>query len=466
VDPLLLTIGAAAVLVWAGIVLARGSLVGTALLLLLAGSCLSSPFFHILIGHAQLTLDRLLLVVLLAQYAIYRHWGTIEARRLASADFLLGTLLLVLLLGTLLHDYRADRWQPMSGLLGFYVMPAVLYWMVRQSEWTARTASSVLLALAAFGVYLCITAAAETHGVWQIVVPKYIVSPAFGDYLGRGRGPFLNSAATGLVATLGMCAAAACWPRASWLGRLIVLLLLPIYAVGIYSTFSESAWWGGGAALAAMAVLAAPRAWRVRVLAATVVAATIAVTLGWQHLPALKRHALDAASTAAESAPWRTIDADVAWQMFSDRPILGCGLGQLGRELPAYLEVNSVSATDAKAERFLPRNVFVELLLETGILGAGLFAAVLGTWVVIAWRLWNSTPPSWLRQVAVVFLAWMPAYLVGAMFHNLAIVAMVNMFLLFMGGAVMGAAAVPVVRQRRTSIKPYVPEEELAYSAW
>ncbi|MEX0978890.1 MAG: O-antigen ligase family protein, partial [Pirellulales bacterium] len=301
----------------------------------------------------------------------------------------------------------------------------------------------------------------ETRGEWQFVFPKYIVSPAFGEFYGRGRGPLLNPAATGLVETLGMCAALACWPRANWGGKLLLLVLLAIFIVGIYSTLTPSVWCGAGAALLVMVVLGTPRAWRARVSAATVLGATIALALGWQHLPALQRDLVPSAAPSAESARPRTVPADVAWHMFLDRPILGCGLGQYEREMPVYLSGPWAQRPLEKTATHVRHNVFLGLLTETGLLGAGLFCALLVSWIVTAWRLWlSATVPSWVRQLGLVFLAWMAAYLTGAMFHDLAIVPMVNMFLFFMGGAVMGLAAFLAIPRKRGSVKVWVPEEE------
>jgi O-antigen ligase len=461
VDSLIPTIGAAAILVWAGIVLARGGLVGTALLLLLAGSCFGHPFFRVSAAGVPLTVDRLLLIVLLAQYAVYRRWGVIELKPPRKADYLLAALLLVLVVGTLVHDFRADHWQPLAYLVFFYLMPAALYWMARQAEWTARTAWFAFAALACFGVYLCLTAVAETQGAWAFVYPKYIASPMFGEFYGHGRGPFLNPAATGLMQTLGMCAALVFWPRVRRWGRLMLLLLLGVYVIGIYSTLTLSAWLGAGAALLVVLALSTPRGWRARVVTVTLVASAITVGLSWRHLAALAQVKKLVATATAETAKLRAGSSVEDWQMFLDRPILGCGLGQYPREMPAYLSKRTTQSLPQKAQQDAPRNVFLGLLTETGLLGAGLFCALLASWTLTAWRLWRAaSAPLWVRQMGLLFIAWMAAYLAEAMFHDLSIVPMVNMFLFFLGGAVMGLTAFLAIPQTRDSGLVWLSEEE------
>ncbi|MEX0676392.1 MAG: O-antigen ligase family protein [Pirellulales bacterium] len=456
---LILAIGALVVLVWAGIVLARGSLVGTALAVLLVGSCFGHSFLHVDVGSLPLAADHLLLVVLVAQYAIYRRWGQIEPRPPLATDYVLGAFLVVLVVSTLVHDYRADHFQPLAFLACFYLMPAVIYWMVRQSEWTAQTAWWVFAALAAFGVYLCATVAAETYGAWDFVFPKYIASPAFAEFYGRGRGPFLNPAATGLVQTLGMCAALAFWPRASRPGKLLLLALLGVFLCGIYSTLSRSVWLGAGGALLLMLALSTPRAWRFRVVATTVAGAAIAVGVSWQQYRAFEGDKGISAKAAAESTALRPI-LQVAWQMFLDRPILGCGLGQYSRELPAYLAQQTAQLPLGKSRAYAQDNVFLSLLTETGVLGTSLFVALLACWTLTAWRLRRAaTAPVWARQMGLVFLTFMTAYLTIGMVCDLSKVPMVNMFLFFLGGAIMGTA-VWLADPQAASLKLWRPREE------
>lgn len=443
VNPLLLAIVALVVLVWAGILLARGGLVGTALLVLLAGSCFGHPFFHLKLGPVPLTADRLLMVVLVAQYAAYRRWGTIEPRPLAKADFLLAGLLLVLVVSTLLHDFRAHHFQPLAYLVVFYLLPAAMYWIAREADWNARTAWGMLAALVGFGAYLSVTAIAETHAAWYLVFPKYIASPEFPEFLGRARGPFLNPVANGFALSISLCAALLWWPRLSRLGQLFVVgVIVPLFGWGLYSTLTRSVWMGAVLGALVVVTLALPRWWRPLVVGTAALACVLAVTFGWDHLMAFKRDTGVDAELTAESAKLRPILATVAWHMFLDRPISGCGFGRYSDEMPAYLSDRTVDLPLENGRAFVQHNVFLALLTETGLLGMGLFVALLAFWTRAAWQLWRSaTAPLWARQLGLLFLAVMGAYLPNGMFHDMAIIAMVNMFLFFLAGATTGLVA-------------------------
>ena len=74
------------------------------------------------------------------------------------------------------------------------------------------------------------------------------------------------------------------------------------------------------------------------------------------------------------------------------------------------------------------------------------------------WR--TATAPVWARQMGLVFLAFMTAYLANGMIHDLSIVLMVNMFLFFLGGTIMGRAAWIDSPSGTTSVTLSRPREE------
>ncbi len=373
---MILAVGALVVALWAAIVLVRGGLVGTALLVLLAGSCFGHPFFHVNTGPVPLTADRLLLVILVAQYVVYRRWGWAEPKPVTKGDWLLGAFLGVLILNTFTHDFRVERWRPAAFLIFFYLMPAVMYWIARQTHWSERAAGWLFGSLAGFGLYVALTAVAETHGWWQFVFPRYITSPEFSEFFGRGRGPFLNPVANGIVQSVGLCAALLWWPRLRRRGQLLLLAAMPLFAWGIYSTLTRSVWMGAGLGVLVVVGLATPKAWRAAVVASALVGSLLVAAVSWESLMTFKRDkGLDAELTA-ESAKLRPILALVAWHMFLDRPLLGCGFGQYPYEMLPYLADRTTELPLEKVRPFVQHNVFLALLTETGLVGVGLFVAL------------------------------------------------------------------------------------------
>jgi O-antigen ligase len=462
----ILAIGALVGLFWVGVVLARGGLVGGALLVLLAGSCFGHPFFKVPFDPVPLTADRLLLAVLVIQYLVYRRWGWADPKPLTKTDYLLAALLIVVTASALAHDFQFKKMQPLSRLGFFYLMPAVMYWMVREARWTERAAWWLFSSLGVFGLYLCLTAVAETHQAWAFVFPKYIQTSEYREFLGRGRGPLLNPVANGLMQGLGLCAAVMWWPRLGRPGKLLLLAILPLFAWGVYSTFTRSAWIGAGLGLLVVVALSTPRSWRVAVLGCAVLGSAVVLAGSWDHLMAFKRDQDLTAEDVANSARLRPVLAVVAWHMFLDRPILGCGFGQYEQESPAYLSDRTTDLPLETARPYVQHNVFLAILTETGIVGMGLFVALLVSWSHTAWRLWRAeSAPPWVRQMGLLFLAFMAVYLANGMFHDITIIPMVNMVLFFLAGSVMALAPRLVRTPARTRPTLWEPEGELAIAA-
>ena len=89
---------------------------------------------------------------------------------------------------------------------------------------------------------LAVTAIAETNQWWWLVYPKYITYEDYGGFiLGRGRGPFLNPSACGLVQGTCLCALLMWWPRVGRPGKLVLLAVALVMLAGIYSTLTRSA---------------------------------------------------------------------------------------------------------------------------------------------------------------------------------------------------------------------------------
>jgi O-antigen ligase len=199
-----------------------------------------------------------------------------------------------------------------------------------------------------------------------------------------------------------------------------------------------------GAAAAAVVVAAqcAPRAWRWRLVTTAGLMALVATSTNWERLIAFKRDRYVTVAEVAESVQLRPILAMVAWKMFQDRPLLGCGYGQYERESKYYLADRSTGLPLEKARPYVQHNTFLSLLTQVGLIGLGLFVAILGLITRDAWRLWQQTAaPLWARQVGLLLLAAVAAYVPNAMFHDLLLTPTVTMLLFVLAGAVVSLNA-------------------------
>ena len=147
---------------------------------------------------------------------------------------------------------------------------------------------------------------------------------------------------------------------------------------------------GAAAGLCLVVAFRLPRSYRIPVLAAGVVAAGVVTAAYWQDMVAFRRDEGASARETAESVYFRPVVARVAWNMFLDRPLLGCGLDQYPDESVYYLHDRTTELQSGESPGVLQHNVFLSLLTETGLVGLGLWLGLLGLWGRNAWRLWQA----------------------------------------------------------------------------
>jgi len=422
--------------------LKQTGLVGGMLAVLLAGCCFGHPYLHLPAGPTPLTVDRVLLVIVLLQCLVYRYHGWTDRLPAGKAEWLLATFVAILLASTFLHDWHRHNSEPLAHAVFFYLMPVTMYWIARQTPFSDRTCRWMFGSFAVFGVYLAVTAIAETQGSWQVVFPQYIISPTYAEFLGRARGPFLNPIGNGIFFSVCAASLMMLWPRLNRPLQLVAAGLVLLMLGGAWLTLTRSVWVGAALAVFVVLGLSLPRTWRAAVVSCSIVATVLAVGTRWEELTAFKRDKNLSAAEMAESAKLRPVLAVVAWKMFQDRPIAGFGFGQYRVEARSYFSDRSTELALEKARPYIQHNVFLGIVTEMGLLGLVPFVALLTCWTVYAWRLWrNENAPLWVSQCGLVFLALMAAYLPNAMLHNVAVIAMVNMLLFFLAGIVSGLAA-------------------------
>ncbi len=431
-------IGAVVALVALAVYALHGSLPLGCLVVIVAGSVFGHAFARFDLGPLPLTTDRLALVVLVGVYVLRRRWGGVDPKPLAAVDWALLALLSVLTASVATHPFHvglAEVPPPIWLLVTAYVMPAVIYWIARQSNWTEAQVKAIDRGLLVFGVYLAVTAVCEVSGLQALVFPRYISDPTIGLHFGRARGPFVHSVTLGFVLSVCFATALVAWPRAQQIGRVWLVGLAGLFALAQYVTYTRSVWMGAGAVVFVVLGLAAASEWRRWIVGALALASLVVVAAKWETLLEFKRDEGLSAQETADSARLRPVMAYIAWTMFLDRPLLGCGLGRYIVDKDEYLSDRSTELRLELARGYGPHNQFLALLTETGLIGVGLFCAVLLGWTYNAWRLWRSSAPDWARRQGLLTLAVMSAYVTSAMFHDMSFSATCHMLLFFVAGA-------------------------------
>ena len=104
--------------------------------------------------------------------------------------------------------------------------------------------------------------------------------------------------------------------------------------------------------------LALPWSWRWPLLGGGVLVLALVTVLEWENLLSFKRDEALGAEKTADSVELRPIMATVAWHMFLDRPLLGCGYSQYKSEHNNYLSDRSTNLALERARDYIPHNVF------------------------------------------------------------------------------------------------------------
>jgi O-antigen ligase len=452
----LILIAGVAGLLWGTLFVLRGWLPAGCLAFIVAASCFGHAFVQFDLGPVPLTIDRLVLGLLLAAYVAQRRLGRADPKPMAGVDYLVLLFAGVLAISTFAHEWRLTSPNDISPVwrLSFgYLMPIALYWMARQSSLTERGIWWVQALLTAFGLYLAITGLAEVSGQWWMVFPSYISDPKIGIHFGRARGPMVQAACYGTVLAICLLAAWTWRAKLSRTGQLLLVATLPVFALAIYFTYTRSAW--GETVLGLMVVLGLTLRGRLRwaVLAGIAACGLIAVAAKWDSLLGFKRE--QSADETRKSAHMRGSFAYASWLMFQDRPLLGCGFGHYRREVLPYLSDRSSDLDLESIRGYVHHNTLLCLLVETGLVGAAMFLALLIGWVRAAWQLYRSPlAPEWVKTQAILLLAALATHMCQLLSRDVSYTALENMLVFFLAGVTMGLRPIIEASKKALLLEP------------
>jgi putative inorganic carbon (hco3(-)) transporter len=296
------------------------------------------------------------------------------------------------------HPYETSTWSVMTAK---FVVPFAMFWvagMTFRSEGSLRWLERFCLLVLA---YLIFTAIASLAGIDELVFPPYILDESLGTHTDRARGPFLQAVANGVTLNLLGLLAIDGFRRKRlrwiWLG-----LLLPL-SVAIAATKTRAVWLSFAVSVLWLLLRDKTRLRPVWLLL------TLAAFSGLFFLSSVVdgRGTLEGRLRDRNTVEFRTAAYQAGWEMFAARPLAGWGTAELQATLADRIR-------GFRGQSFAIHNTYLEILLEHGICGIGLYV-----WLMVALFRLSKKRPGDTSRVGAVRRLWpllLGVYLVNAMF--------------------------------------------------
>lgn len=397
---------------------------------IVAGSVLGHPFWHLSVGGLPLTLDRLLLVGLLGFCGYQLLCERIAWSPWNRVDLLLACFLAYLIANVFTTDWGYRDKQPLANLLFNYFGPFGIYLVARQLGNDARHFKTITFGLMGLGGYLAFIAICEVREWYALIYPKFIISTDEMEFLGRGRGPFLNPVACGLYQMMGLCAGLVWWPKADTLKRAGLVAFALLMLTGIFCTLTRSIWLGTIVALGTYVWMNASWKWRGVFLVSGPVAAALLLTVVGEHLNSFKRDKDVTAEQMSESIELRPLLAVVATRMIEDKPFLGHGLRQYSKNRAQYITKSPSNVPLQKVLPYVQHNLFLSYAVDLGLIGLMIYLASFVTWLYLSIKLWLTPALPWdVRQTGYLLLAFLIGFTINGLFHDVSVIVMMHQLL-------------------------------------
>ncbi|HEY6767701.1 MAG TPA: O-antigen ligase family protein [Candidatus Sulfotelmatobacter sp.] len=282
--------------------------------------------------------------------------------------------------------------------------------------------------------YLSFTAIAFLVGAKSLIFPHFILDESLGYQADRARGPLLQAVANGMsLNLLGLLALHSL--RRGTLRGLKAWLLLGSLPLAILATMTRAVWLSFAGTLIVLIVRSHSQLLR-RVCLGLVFLGIGGIGIAVSS-PDFRDSLTDRLQEKGPVEFRRAVYVG-GWEMFLERPLSGWGVNQMPAGLARH--VNGY-----KQRLLYPHNTYLELLVEHGLAGLGLYL-----WLMVElWRLSHHSPPLGERSSFLdLHLRELWPVLLGVYWVNAALVVMnyqfVNGFLLTVAGMLAG-------QQRRTN---------------
>jgi O-antigen ligase len=211
--------------------------------------------------------------------------------------------------------------------------------------------------------YLALVSVFFLFDAKSFIFPRFILDEGIGIHADRARGPLLQAVANGVCLSILGLIALDSFRRRAIRGILPPLLFL-IVPLALLATKTRAVWLAAAISLCYLALFGTHRRVRRPALALCIIAAT-AVCGAWVY--EANTSALTDRLQDRSPMDFRLEMYQAGWQMFTEKPVAGWG-----SEASVQPEI-AKRISDFHPERYLFHNTYLELAVERGIIGLGLY---------------------------------------------------------------------------------------------
>jgi O-antigen ligase len=303
--------------------------------------------------------DRLAFLLLVLCVGLRLCFGR-ERLRSYPATWPLLALMLLGLWGVLAQPYDPQAW---SLLAGKWIVPFVLFHfagVVFRDLSSVRKLEAFSLIVFAYltAISVCYLADAKF-----LILPRFILDEGIGIHADRARGPFLQAVANGVCLNMLGLIALDSFHRKRLRGLLAGVLFVAA-PLGLLATKTRAVWLSAAISIGFLAFFGFDR--RMRRVALALVA-VVALGLGAAMLYRINSGSLADRLEDRSPVDFRVVMYQTGWQMFTEKPLTGWG----GQNLQAEI---AQRVWDFHPEYYIFHNTYLELAVERGLIGLGLYA--------------------------------------------------------------------------------------------
>ena len=309
------------------------------------------------------------------------HRGSLRAY---PATWPLLALLLIGLWGVLTQPYDPQTW---SVFAAKWVVPCVFFHIAGLVFSDNRSLRKLEVFLLIVLAYLTAISIFSLLNLQTLIVPRFITDEAIGIHADRARGPFLQAVANGLSLNLLGLVALDSFRRRKLRGVFAAALFLAV-PVAVLATKTRAVWMASILSILCLMFFGSTLKLRRIALAWCVlgIVGSGIVLFDRRNQESFAQRALDRSPVEFRSEMY-----SAGWQMFIAKPVLGWGND---RDIQAEVKKR---VSSFHPEYYVFHNTFLELAVERGLLGLGLYV-----WLMIC-LFRTGKPPEASAETASAF---------------------------------------------------------------